>query len=198
MLVVGTLADRVVPWRMPDPGSEIGGRIMHSRTIGIIVFALGLVVAEVAYSPPARAIPTEPIFVEYDLTISFIPGNPVFTDLTGAASFTVPFSFGETTINFVIGGFDIGTLSRATLLSRAIRLFPAIRYSPVVSFQATQLFRATRYHRSVSRSAATAGLSPRSPSPTVSLSEHSHQLRARRSCRSRFSINKARRSGCPV
>lgn len=83
---------------------------MHSRTIGIIVFALGLVVAEVAYSPPAQAIPTEPIFVEYDLTISFIPGNPVFTDLTGAASFTVPFSFGETTINFVIGGFDIGTL----------------------------------------------------------------------------------------
>ena len=56
---------------------------MHSRTIGTIAFALGLGVAATAYSPPALAIPVEPAFVEYDLTINFIPGNPIFTDLTG-------------------------------------------------------------------------------------------------------------------
>jgi hypothetical protein len=81
------------------------------RAIGMPAFALGLLVAATACSRPAQAIP-----VEYDLTITFIPGNPVFPDipgnpvfpdLTGGASFSVP---GEGGINLVVGGFDIGTL----------------------------------------------------------------------------------------
>ena len=85
---------------------------MTFRTIGTFASALTLLVAATAYSPPAQASPV-PILIEYDLTITFIPGNPVFTDLTGAVAFTTPvLGIGSDIPQpFFIGGFDsIGTL----------------------------------------------------------------------------------------
>jgi hypothetical protein len=114
---------------MPSPFrfGKWKGRAVISRTIGTIVFALGLVVAEAAYSPPAQASPVDPIFVEYDLTITFIPGNPIFTDLTGGAGFSVP--FGETG-HLSIGGFDIGTLIPSDPIFTG-RFIPGNPISPV-------------------------------------------------------------------
>jgi hypothetical protein len=78
--------------------------------------ALVVLVAAIASPPPAQAA------IQIDLTINFIPGNPVFPgelngppiapqQLTGGAGFSVPIPFNEETANFSVGGFDIGTLT---------------------------------------------------------------------------------------
>ena len=107
---------------------------MIFRTIGTFVLALAILVA--AYLPQAQAITVNPTLVEYDLTITFTPppnssisGPPIFTDLTGAASFSVPFQFGETTINLVIGGFDIALIPGEPIFTG--RFIPPNPISPV-------------------------------------------------------------------
>lgn len=108
---------------------------MIFRTIGTFAFALTILIA--AYLPQAQALTVNPTLVEYDLTITFTPppnssvtGPPIFTDLTGGASFSVPFQFGETTINLVIGGLDIGTLIPGNPVFTG-RFIPSDPVSPV-------------------------------------------------------------------
>jgi hypothetical protein len=137
MLVTRASASYGRPWHLPSP-SRFGkwkGRFVISRTIGTVAFALTLLGTATTYSPQAQANAVEPFFVEYDLTINFIPGNPIFTDLTGGAGFSVP--FGETG-HLSIGGFDIGTLvpGNPVFTGRFIPSDPIIPGNPItpVSF----------------------------------------------------------------
>jgi hypothetical protein len=91
---------------------------------GIRNVSAALLALAAATASPAQAA------IQIDLTINFIPGEPIlpggisgppiFQQLTGGAGFSVPIPFGEGTANFSVGGFDIGTL---TALSITVALF---------------------------------------------------------------------------
>jgi hypothetical protein len=80
--------------------------VINPRTITVSA-AVAILAGTFAVSLPAQAA------VQIDLTINFIPSNPIFQQLTGHASFTVPIpnADGDGTSNSPVGGFDIGTLT---------------------------------------------------------------------------------------
>ena len=101
---------------------------MTFRTIGAFASSLTLLVAATAYSPQAQASPVQ--LVEYDLTITFIPGNPVFTDLTGAVAFTVPgVSLGDITPIQILKEFTIALIPGNPIFTG--RFIPGNPISPV-------------------------------------------------------------------
>jgi len=112
------------------------------RVVGSVSAVLVVLAAAIANPPPARAA------IQIDLTIDFIPGEPVFPgavpgnpvvpqQLTGVAFFTVPVSGGLTDVtNFLVGGFDSIALTalNPTFTGRFIPSDPTIPGNPVFQF----------------------------------------------------------------
>ena len=109
------------------------------RVVGTISAALVVLAAAVA---PAQSA------IQLDLTINFVPGNPVFPgelngppivplQLTGVPFFTIPVQGGLTDVtNFFVGGFDSITLTAGspTFTGHFIPSDPIIPGNPVFQF----------------------------------------------------------------
>ncbi len=108
------------------------------RAVGSVSAALVVLAAAIASPPSAQAA------IQIDLTINFIPGNPVFPDatgnlvvpqqLTGVPFFTVPVLGGLTDVtNFFVGGFDsiMLTAGNPTFTGHFIPGNPVIPGNPI-------------------------------------------------------------------
>ncbi len=109
------------------------------RAVGSVSAALVVLAAAIASPPSAQAA------IQIDLTINFIPGNPVFPDatgnlvvpqqLTGVPFFTVPVLGGLTDVtNFFVGGFDsiMLTAGNPTFTGHFIPGNPVIPGNPII------------------------------------------------------------------